>query len=530
MTLQFPVTFGPKSSISLKKRFHDAQPFFAELFSSRSCGGTAAALAVLAASAIAQAQAAPTTLPAQQQPAGTLYPYDQPGDKKNVSNTNVLERWSPINNANNQSYKVTSPRARAKATFTTAPIVVDGVREAAWDAATPYPITNKFNAGMTAPAPDATAQGTMRLLWNGPTLYILVEVTGDATQSDAGTPNWNSGSYAPNTDGLFVFMDVFNDQWGLETETQGDFFLGANPALTAVTSYTNNGIPSLGSFFNPNNQDYCTRLKAFKSSGYKAGNRGGGVNYTYEIALQIEGWGDRWDRELKNGTQIGLEAAIFDQGNSFTDWSKTEYFAGREGTSNLPNSERVRNRDWGVVTLDGWDGKTPFAYSGWRAEEDIRFWKSKSNPGGSGIGTAPDNSGDGSLVWTAKSKARMIAAKDAYNALKDKPDATRRKRMPRCWRFVRRLPGCDGPTPSTRTPTTCRHSTPCPMPGNFSTRARGPKAWSLAKRSGRSASRKFSTSPSSMNTATSQSWAWITRSPLPPTPTTARAMPVSARW
>jgi hypothetical protein len=353
---------------------------------------------------------------------GDLYPYDQPGDKRFVNNTNVLERWSPTG-GNNQSSKIATPRAQVKATFTTGHIVVDGVREVAWDAATPYPIANKFNAGMTGVAPAATAQGTLRLLWDGPMLYLLVEVTGDGTPSDAGTPNWNSASYTPNTDGLFVFMDVFNDQWGLETDTQGVFFLGANPALTSVTSYNNNGIPSLGSFFNSTNQDYATRLKAFKSSGHKAGT---GINYTYEIALQIEGWGDAWDRALNNGTQIGLEVGIFDHGNSFTYFSKTLPYAGREGNSNLPNSERVRNRDWGVVTLAGWDGMAPLAYSGWRADEDIRFWNSKSNPGGSGDGTGAAHNGDTSAVWTEKSKARFIAAKQEYLRLKSGgPDATR---------------------------------------------------------------------------------------------------------
>lgn len=357
--------------------------------------------------------AAPVAFAAQ----GDLYPYDQPGDKNYITNTAVLERWSPIG-SNNQSYKITTPRAQANAMFTTEPIVVDGIRDAAWDAATPYSINNKFNVGMTAAAPTATAQGTLRLLWDGPVLYVLVEVTGDMTKSDSVIPTWNTASYTPTSDGLFVFMDVFNDQWGMETDTQGVFFLGANPALSSVTSFNNSGIPSLGSFFNPSNQDYSTRLKSFKSSGYTSGN---GVNYTYEIALQIEGWGDVWDRVLENGTKIGLEVGIFDQANSFTFWSKTDYFAGREGTSNLPNSERVRNRDWGEVTLSGWDGVTPFAYSGWRADEDIRFWNSKSNPGGTGA----TNSGDNSLVWTDASKVRMIAAKNAYLALKDSGTATR---------------------------------------------------------------------------------------------------------
>ncbi len=337
---------------------------------------------------------------------GAQYPYDQPGDRKFVNNTAVLERTAP-GGTNNQSTKLAATRAQVTATFTTRPIVVDGVREAAWDAATAVPITHAFNAGMTAEAPDATARGTMRLLWDGPVLYVLVEVTGDGTRSDAGTPVWSSASYTPDTDGLFVWMDVFNDQWGMETDTQGVFFAGANPTLRSVTSFTNAGIPSLGSFFNPGNQDYSTRVKAVASSGYRAGS---GVNYTYEMALQIEGWGDEWDRPLTNGTQIGLEVAVFDQGTSFTHLSRTNVLAGREGNSNLPNSERIRNRDWAVVTLSGWNRTSPFAWSGWRAEEDVRFWDSRSNPGLS--------------VWTPQSSARMVAAKQAYAAMHDRPGAT----------------------------------------------------------------------------------------------------------
>jgi hypothetical protein len=351
--------------------------------------------------------------------AGGQYAYDQPGDRRFVNNTAVLERTTPTGATDNRSSKIAARRSQMTAAFTTRPPASDGVREAAWDAATPHPIDHKFNADMTADAPDASAHGTVRLLWDGPVLYLLVEVTGDSTQSDRATPDWNRPGYAPESDGLFVFMDVFNDQWGIETDTQGVFFLGANSALTWVTSYNNAGIPSLGSFFNPNNQDYSTRLKAFKSSGYRVG---AGVNYTYEIALQIEGWGDEWNRELTNGTQIGLDVAIADQGNSFAYSSKTQVTTGREGNSNLPNSERVRNRDWGVVTLSGWNGKAPFAYSSWRADEAIRFWNSKSNPGGSGNGTQAGASGDGTVVWSAASKARMIAAKKAYQALG--PDAT----------------------------------------------------------------------------------------------------------
>ncbi len=338
------------------------------------------------------------------------YPYDQPGDRRFVNNTAVLERTG----ANNLSPKITAPRAQVRAMFTRGPIAVDGIRETAWDAAAPYPLANRFNADMTAAAPDAAAHGTLRLLWDGPVLYGLVEVAGDSTRSDAATPNWNRAAYAPESDGLFVYMDVFNDQWGMETDTQGVFFLGANPGLAAVTSFNSAGIPSLGSFFNPGNQDHSPRLQAFRSSGYREGT---GINYTYEFALQIEGWGDAWQRELANGTEIGLEIAVADQGNSLSYLSRTRVDAGREGNSNLPNSERVRNRDWGVVTLAGWNGKAPFAYSSWPADEAIRFWNSAGNPGG----------GDASVVWSARSKARLIKARDAYRSVQPAASLAQRR-------------------------------------------------------------------------------------------------------
>src|SRR5690242_20699472 len=101
---------------------------------------------------------------------GATYDYSQPGDKNFINNTNVLERSLGATSLNNQSLKIVAPRAQANATFTAAPIVVDGVREAAWDAATAYPIANKFNTAMTAAAPDATTQGTVRMLWDGPVL------------------------------------------------------------------------------------------------------------------------------------------------------------------------------------------------------------------------------------------------------------------------------------------------------------------------------------------------------------------------
>lgn len=95
------------------------------------------------------------------------YAYDQPGDKRFVNSTSVLERWSPAG-GNNQSCKIATPRAQIKASFSASPIVLDGVKEASWDNATPYPIIHKFNASMTRVlTPMAAMAGCLmtRLCW-----------------------------------------------------------------------------------------------------------------------------------------------------------------------------------------------------------------------------------------------------------------------------------------------------------------------------------------------------------------------------
>src|SRR5690606_2681157 len=132
----------------------------------------------------------------------TRYGYDAPNDRRFVTNTNVLERWSPAG-TNNRSHKVTSGRARAEAAFTALPVAVDGVREAAWDAATPVAVASTFDATMTAASPGAWMRGTARFLWDGPVLYVLVEVEGDSTPADSSIPDWSTPSYAPDGDGIF---------------------------------------------------------------------------------------------------------------------------------------------------------------------------------------------------------------------------------------------------------------------------------------------------------------------------------------
>ncbi|MDR1062010.1 MAG: hypothetical protein LBL83_12590 [Clostridiales bacterium] len=373
-----------------------------------------AALALILAAAIAAALVPAGAFAA----AGEIYAYDRPGDKDYMTNTAITERTETAN----ASRKIVVDRAQGAAQFTGATLAVDGVREAAWDAATAYPVSHMFNGALTATAASGAA-GTVRFLWDGPVLYALVEVAGDTSAATA-NQTWTGASLSANAsaDGVVFGIDVFNDQWGMENDTTTWFYVNQNASSYAVYGGTN--IPSLSSFLYTSCPDYSPRVLAVKGSAYNAATNAEGVSYTYEAAIDIEGWGDVWDYELGNGSKVGVEVGIMDGSKTWAFWSKTNATDAREGSSNLPNDERARNRDWGEVTLAGWDGDAPFAYSSFSADEAIRFWNSPNNPGAGGnyLGTG---NGDLSEVWRADTKARMIAAETAYLAVKDDGDVSR---------------------------------------------------------------------------------------------------------
>ena len=68
--------------------------------------------AILTVAALALALAASLAFAAVDGPLAQ-YAYDQPGDKKFICNTGILERESPTA-SNNQSFRIASPRASSK--------------------------------------------------------------------------------------------------------------------------------------------------------------------------------------------------------------------------------------------------------------------------------------------------------------------------------------------------------------------------------------------------------------------------------
>ncbi len=341
-----------------------------------------------------------------------MYGYDQPGD------TNHFTYYAAGYDA------AAYPQKTLNAPFTTAQIAVDGVRDAAYDAAPASAIENvKTLANMTY-ADNQTAapvKGTLRSVWDGPVLYLLVEVFDETLAANAAAPaNGGAMTSKPavptDRDSVVFAFDLWNDKVVYETDTTAVFTVDSTGHLTF---YRNASIPSLGSVHaDPIHPEYTNRIKGYAASATATG-------YIVELALQIEGTQAQNDRIFGVDVQLcnvqTLAARTVQEPNPWWPWFGTEfntvtYPAGPGRSSNTfwshnqdslyaeYDHERPVAVDWGHVILTGWDGQAPFAFSSWRltsalAELDsIRFAKG---------------------VYTPATQAALDAAVDAARVLID---------------------------------------------------------------------------------------------------------------
>jgi hypothetical protein len=143
-------------------------------------------------------------------------------------------------------------------------------------------------------------------------------------------------------------------------------------------------IPSLSSPWNPNSPEYSDRI-------YADAGIADGVTREYWVSLQLEAIGREY---VADGGICAIEIAIHD--GATDDWA---YWSHTDDTLyTVPDHERARALDWGLVTLEG-RGDTE-VFSDWRAKEIVRWYNSKSYPG--------DN------VWTPESLTALHNAEGNY--------------------------------------------------------------------------------------------------------------------
>ena len=75
------------------------------------------------------------------------------------------------------SLQVLAQGAALNAQFTSTPITVDGIAEAAWKNAPAQNIAICMNPALTQQLTNCKASGTVQAMWNGPLLYLFFTIT-----------------------------------------------------------------------------------------------------------------------------------------------------------------------------------------------------------------------------------------------------------------------------------------------------------------------------------------------------------------
>ncbi|MBO4331502.1 MAG: hypothetical protein J5827_05455, partial [Oscillospiraceae bacterium] len=285
------------------------------------------------------------------------------------STKGIYEDMYPYDNADGSffvpyagAYGETLPPFKAlDAVFTESVITVDGRPDGAWETAEAARVGEIFPL---VPGGGA-ACGTLRALWNGPLLYLLIEVEkspvfhGSSPRSGAVLQQ----PVAPSDrDSVSVGIELYNERTVYETDTKGVISISADGELTY---YVNGFIDSLSSVFAPENPYFVNRIDSWAARDLTDEN-GAAVGYAVELAVNIEGLG------AENGKELSLEVQICSSDGKERTGSAFWSHCGSEAYDELDH-ERPVNVDWGLVRLTGRDENSEPAYSSWRLREALRF-------------------------------------------------------------------------------------------------------------------------------------------------------------
>lgn len=262
------------------------------------------------------------------------------------------------------------------AKFTSTPITVDGVAEAAWNSATAQNISICMNPALTQQLSSCAVKGTVKALWNGPLLYLLFNVTDPDISVSAGSETDRSS--------VKVFVDQYDDKFSKFEEDDGYFVVSASGVQTG--NNTNAGLTYFPTVWHNHLQSYAAAY-TLDGSGHKTG-------YTVEVGWYIG------DRPLQNDTKIGMEFAINASSASKNALQYQLYWSSgnNKGTDN--------NTMWGDVLLTGYDGSSPMQLNKFMLSTNIA--KATASPASS--------TGLVRGIWTDET-ALDTALQDANNAL-----------------------------------------------------------------------------------------------------------------
>jgi len=209
-------------------------------------------------------------------------------------------------------------RTKLLSQFTTDSVIIDGQTEPVWDIAESLPVAISMTANLSAPAPECKTSGTVRSLWDGAILYLLIDVNDTDITTTAKLPG--------DQDGVEIYGDFYNDK--MPKNEEDDWLIRIN----CVGDVTGSGA-------------YQERLQG-SAVFAKTDSQGKPCGYVVELAIYIGGI------PMQNGSKMGFEFCIND---AVTLTQKCQY---RIFWSDGNNKGLDDNSRWGVVKLSGWDGKT----------------------------------------------------------------------------------------------------------------------------------------------------------------------------
>jgi hypothetical protein len=227
------------------------------------------------------------------------------------------------------------------AQYTETPVPLDGQLGSVWSQATAYPISNIYPASGYTGAPGAcNSVSTLRALWDGSRLYVMVSVA---------DPTVNGGS-AFAGDVAEFWIDHFNDKVQKFEEDDGTFVISA-PGATGTVGTSANGT-NAGDNIYPNLADrYLAGYKSTLQTNASGAPTGYNVEFAWYVGDHVSAIGNH---ASLNGSQIGFDATVYVADTAGSTTRTCRQLLSPATADRTTNN----NQPWGTITLMGYNTMT----------------------------------------------------------------------------------------------------------------------------------------------------------------------------
>jgi hypothetical protein len=222
-------------------------------------------------------------------------------------------------------------------------VPVDGNLGAVWANATPVPLVYKYAAsGYAAPTGACSSNPTMRALWDGNMLYVMISAS----------KSYVSGGSAFGGDRAEFWVDDFNDKVQKFEEDDGTFVISAPNSSTGATGTSSNGT-NAGDQIYPNLANRYLSPTTYKSVLVKNGSAvlGYNVEFAWPIGDHVSAIGNH---ASLNGANFGFDVTTYEVGGSSGSTVTCRWMLSPATADRTTNN----NQPWGTIALTGYNPST----------------------------------------------------------------------------------------------------------------------------------------------------------------------------